>query len=45
MVQSTRIRFMKCDACDQKVSKKGKKDKCNLHRTECDKVSYCIKWT
>ncbi len=35
---------MKCDSCDQKVSKKGKKDRCNMHRTECDKVPHCIRW-
>ena len=43
--RSAYVRFMKCDACNEKVSKKGKKDKCNVHRTECDKVPYCTRWT
>jgi hypothetical protein len=35
---------MKCDGCDQKVSKKGKQDKCNQFRTECEEVQNCTRW-
>jgi hypothetical protein len=35
---------MNCDGCDQKVSKKEKKDRCNQFRAECENVQNCTRW-